>query len=1047
MKNTNALKLSLAYLLAGVVWIYFSDAIVNIFFPSEKQQQFYQTIKGLLYVVSTALLLYILLRRFYEVQLKKTYELRTKEHTIRESENRYLLLFKGSPLAKFIIDAKTGMVLEANDKAAVILGYSQEQIIGWNISDILAGKQFIEEAKGVDITAIVSHQRKDGSIVKIEVSDFSFRFKGKDCILLSCNDVTTREESLGRLNDMQQKLLAAQKIAHIGYWQYMIADGSMFWSDEVYEIFGIEKTVFPLNYQVFFNSIHPDDKHFFPESVPTSFEEFAGYDIEHRIVLPDGSVKWIHGIGSCKTDGEGIPLYLEGTVRDITAQKLISISLEENLQRYDCVVKAISDVVWDLDLLNNSVVWSDAGGKLLPQIPAEQVSGGLWEDHIIPQDRQRVLTGLKRATESSEQYWSDEYRCMGAHGAYIFVRSNGYILRNNKNIAIRVIGAITEITEAKRKALYHELTHEINRAFGSDTNLEDAFTSVLSYIRKTGNFELTEGWIVGKEKKLINLIAYSAHEHIIQSFYSDTDIPFSFKKGEGMPGVCWEVAGMLHWDDIYTDRRFKRSGAARKAGITCMYAIPLMHNAEPIGVIILGLAQDSIDAKIFSMLLDNVHSELAAEIRRKQTEQELNQLFLFVPDIVSIAGVDGFFKKVNPAASKILGYTEQELLSKAVTEFVHPDDVERTAMQIGDLKNGKQTIYFENRYVAKSGAIKWIAWTSSVPSKEGLVFSVGKDVTDEKELELLLTKATSLAKIGAWEINLVDNTIHWSAMTRQIHGINDNAYNPSFDEAIAFYKEGTYRDEIVQKVTEAIQTGMKWDIESQIVTRQNEIKWVRSVGEPEYFNGKCIRIVGSFQDIDHIKRSEIIALEALKEKEIVLERIGEAFFAVDRDWTITYWNNTAERVLGRRREEVMGCNVWEEFPDAVDTPFYIHYHEALATGESRNFQAYYEGVKSWFDVSVFPSDTGLSIFFRDITELKNYIGTIEQNNQTLKEIAWSQSHEVRAPVARILGLVSLINTLKLNTAPDLYEVLEMIETSASDLDDVIRKINDKAQSQ
>src|SRR5690606_18211872 len=208
---------------------------------------------------------------------------------------------------------------------------------------------------------------------------------------------------------------------------------------------------------------------------------------------------------------------------------------------------------------------------------------------------------------------------------------------------------------------------------------------------------------------------------------------------------------------------------------------------------------------------------------------------------------------------------------------------------------------------------------------------VGKDITDKKELELLLAKATSLAKIGAWEIDLVKNQIHWSAITREIHDIENQRFNPRFDQAMHFYKEGVFRDAIEQKVTDAIEKGLKWDLESQIITGKNKLKWVRSVGEPEFINGKCIRIVGSLQDIDHTKKAELIAMEALKEKEIILERVGDAFFALDRSWKITYWNNMAEQILGRKRDEIIGLNLWDVFPDAVDTGFYTNYQEALAT--------------------------------------------------------------------------------------------------------------------
>ncbi|MCH5685950.1 hypothetical protein LWM68_17890 [Niabella sp. W65] len=71
----------------------------------------------------------------------------------------------------------------------------------------------------------------------------------------------------------------------------------------------------------------------------------------------------------------------------------------------------------------------------------------------------------------------------------------------------------------------------------------------------------------------------------------------------------------------------------------------------------------------------------------------------------------------------------------------------------------------------------------------------------------MLDKATSLAKIGAWEIDLINQEIHWSSMTRQIHGISDETYNPNFEEAMAFYKEGAYRDAIIARVTMAVENG------------------------------------------------------------------------------------------------------------------------------------------------------------------------------------------------------------------------------------------------
>jgi PAS domain S-box-containing protein len=183
----------------------------------------------------------------------------------------------------------------------------------------------------------------------------------------------------------------------------------------------------------------------------------------------------------------------------------------------------------------------------------------------------------------------------------------------------------------------------------------------------------------------------------------------------------------------------------------------------------------------------------------------------------------------------------------------------------------------------------------------------------------------------------------------------------------------------------------------------------------------------------------------LKEKSTILERIGDAFFAVDLNWIITYWNNRAESILGRKREDVLGQNLWDVYIDAVNTPFQTNYEAAMSSGEPRYFEAHYEGTNAWYEVSVFPSPTGLSIFFKDVTERRKYINAIENHNETLRQIAWSQSHEVRSPLVRIMGLVNLVQELELDASAQLIEILDMIVLSANDLDAVIWKINDKTK--
>jgi PAS domain S-box-containing protein len=119
--------------------------------------------------------------------------------------------------------------------------------------------------------------------------------------------------------------------------------------------------------------------------------------------------------------------------------------------------------------------------------------------------------------------------------------------------------------------------------------------------------------------------------------------------------------------------------------------------------------------------------------RRARARAEVDRLFTISPDMIIVAGFDGYFKRVNPAFEKRLGYTSQEALSRPYIEFVHPDDRERTESRSGSLREGESTIAFENRYVCKDGSIRWIEWTSTPVLEQRLIYAVARDVTERRQ--------------------------------------------------------------------------------------------------------------------------------------------------------------------------------------------------------------------------------------------------------------------------------------------------------------------------
>lgn len=100
----------------------------------------------------------------------------------------------------------------------------------------------------------------------------------------------------------------------------------------------------------------------------------------------------------------------------------------------------------------------------------------------------------------------------------------------------------------------------------------------------------------------------------------------------------------------------------------------------------------------------------------------------------------------------------------------------------------------------------------------------------------------------------------------------------------------------------------------------------------------------------------------------ILERIDDGFFAMDREWRISYINPPVEQMLNIRREDYLTRNYWECFPSMIGSAYYVQYHKALATKEPVHFEEYFPPFDKWLSVDAYPSDTGLSVFFRDVTE-------------------------------------------------------------------------------
>ena len=104
-------------------------------------------------------------------------------------------------------------------------------------------------------------------------------------------------------------------------------------------------------------------------------------------------------------------------------------------------------------------------------------------------------------------------------------------------------------------------------------------------------------------------------------------------------------------------------------------------------------------------------------------------------DLLCQLGFNGYFKRLNPAWERTLGFTRAELMSRPFIEFVHPDDRERTLAQNGEVRSGGQALGFENRYRCRDGTYRWLRWNAAPDATWSVIYSVARDITAQKEAE------------------------------------------------------------------------------------------------------------------------------------------------------------------------------------------------------------------------------------------------------------------------------------------------------------------------
>jgi two-component system, sensor histidine kinase and response regulator len=205
-----------------------------------------------------------------------------------------------------------------------------------------------------------------------------------------------------------------------------------------------------------------------------------------------------------------------------------------------------------------------------------------------------------------------------------------------------------------------------------------------------------------------------------------------FERGVGLPGRVWATGRPVFIPDVTKDGNFPRAPVAFAEGLHGAFGFPIVMGDFVLGVMeFFSREIREPDAGLLEMLA-TIGGQIGQFMQRRRAEEELDRFFALSEDLLCIAGFDGYFKRLNPAWERILGFPLAELYASPYVDFVHPDDRAATVAAADTVGAGTTVLRFENRYRSADGAYRWLSWTSVPYADERTVYAAARDVTEIK---------------------------------------------------------------------------------------------------------------------------------------------------------------------------------------------------------------------------------------------------------------------------------------------------------------------------
>jgi two-component system sensor histidine kinase/response regulator len=282
---------------------------------------------------------------------------------------------------------------------------------------------------------------------------------------------------------------------------------------------------------------------------------------------------------------------------------------------------------------------------------------------------------------------------------------------------------------------YLTAEHVAARVLVDAPTFADAAPKIIEAICEALGWEHGALWTIDAAADVLRCAEIWTSPSVSLPEFDDASRRSTFRRGVGLPGRVWAEAQPKWIPDVVHDTNFPRAPIAAREGLHGAFGFPVLHRGEVLSVMeFFSREIREPDEELLSMLT-SVGNQIGLFADRTRAQEELNRFFTLSLDMLCIAGFDGYFKRVNPAWERTLGYSPEELLSRPLIDFVHPDDREATISELEKQSGGLPILYFENRYLHKDGTLRWLLWTSTPFCEQQVVYAAARDITERKAAE------------------------------------------------------------------------------------------------------------------------------------------------------------------------------------------------------------------------------------------------------------------------------------------------------------------------